>query len=222
MPDFKFKKIQMDKTLGDILKVTRKRKKISLTEAEEETKVREKYLEALEDGRYEALPGNVYALGFLSKYIDFLGLNNKNELMNRFRLERGESPMQSRLAPNRQLKEPLLFLTPKLMTILVIVLILAGVLGYIIYSVRSFTQPPNLQISSPSSEQVLKEDQVDIIGKTDAGITLLINGQAIIADGNGNFRQTVKLTPGLNTFEIKAINRLKKENIRQIKILAEF
>lgn len=222
MPDFKFKKIQMDKTLGDILKVTRKRKKISLTQAEEETKVREKYLEALEEGRYEALPGNVYALGFLSKYIDYLGLLNKSELMNRFRLERGESPMQSRLAPNRQLKEPLIFLTPRLMTILAIVLVSAGILGYIIYSVRSFTQPPNLEISSPSSEQVLKENQVDIIGKTDSGISLLINGQAVMLDGNGNFHQTVKLTPGLNTFEIKAINRLKKENIRQIKILAEF
>lgn len=222
MADFIRRKISANKTLGDILKAARKKKEIDLSLAEEETKVRLKYLEALEEGRYEALPGNVYALGFLLKYADFLGLENQDELVKRFKMERGESPYQSRLMPKRQLHEPWFYLTPRILTIIAVALVLAVVLGYIIYSVRTFTMPPNLEISSPSSEQILKEDTVDIVGKTDAGVTLMINNQAVLLDGNGNFTQQVKLNPGLNTFEIRAINRLKKESIKQVKILAQF
>lgn len=222
MSDFVRKKISAHKTLGDILKTARKKKEISLSQAEEETKVRLKYLESLEEGRYEALPGNVYALGFLTKYADFLGLENLDELANRFKMERGESPFQSRLMPRRRLREPWFYLTPKLLTVIGVVLVLMVVLGYIIYSVRTFTMPPNLEISSPSSEQILTKDTVDIIGKTDTGVALTINNQAVLLDGNGNFTQQVKLSPGLNTFEIRSVNRLKKESIKQVKILAQY
>ncbi|AKM82349.1 TPA: transcriptional regulator [Candidatus Berkelbacteria bacterium] len=224
LSDFKRRKISFEKNLGEILKSARKKKEITLDQAEEETKVRVKYLKALEEGRYEALPGNVYALGFLSKYVDFLELN-KEDLMRRFRLERGESQyddFHSKLMPERRIKEPLLYLTPKVVVVVSVILVLAGLLGYIIYSVRAFTTPPNLLVSSPSSEQVLTRSTVDIIGKTDEGVTLLINDQTVLLDDRGNFTQQVKLNPGLNTFEVKAISRLKKEKVVQVKILAQF
>jgi len=79
-----------------------------------------------------------------------------------------------------------------------------------------------LVIASPSSEEILKEDKVNIIGKTDTGVSLVINNQAVLIDDNGNFDQQVKLNSGLNTFEIRATNRLQKETVKQVKILAEF
>lgn len=221
LAEFKRRKINLEKSLGEILKSARRKKEITLERAEEETKVRVKYLKALEEGRFEALPGNVYALGFLSKYADFLELN-KDELMTRFRSERGETQYSAGLMPLRRIKEPLLYLSSKTLIVTVIVLVLAGILGYIIYSVRAFTLPPNLLISSPSAEQVLTQNTVDIIGKTDEGVTLMINDQTILLDGNGNFTQQVKLNAGLNVFEVKAISRLKKEKIVQVKILAQF
>lgn len=217
----KFKKNISQKSLGDVLKSARKKKEITLEQAEEETKVRVKYLRALEQGRYDGLPGNVYAIGFLSKYADFLELD-KEESIRRFRLERGESQYESKLMPERRIKEPLFFLTPKIIMVLAVTLALIGVLSYIVYSVRGVVAPPNLFISSPSADQVLTQDKVDIIGKTDEGITLLINNQNVLTDNNGNFTQQVKLNPGLNTFQVQAINHLKKETIKQIQILAQF
>ncbi len=82
--------------------------------------------------------------------------------------------------------------------------------------------PPNLEISSPSAEQIIGENQVEIIGKTDEGATLSINDQSVLLDDRGNFQQTVKLNPGLNVFEVKSINSLKKETIKEVKILAQF
>lgn len=191
-----------------------------MEDAETETKIRIKYLEALEEGRYDILPGNVYTQGFLIKYADYLDLS-KEKLLTQFKAERGDKEKVN-LVPERRIKERWFFITPKIMTIGFIVLFIVVVLGYIVYSVRNFTLPPNLLISQPSAEQILKEDKVNIIGKTDAGATLEINGQAVLLDGNGNFTQQVKLNSGLNTFEIKAINRLKKEKTIQVKILAEF
>lgn len=193
-----------------------------MEQVEEETKVRTKYLEALENERYDILPGNVYALGFLSKYLDFLELANKNELMTQFKMERSDIKNDEQILPTRQKMETKFSVTPKILTILAGILVFLTILGYIGYSVRAFTLPPNLEISSPSSEQIIKENQVNIVGKTDEGSTLMINNQSVLLDANGNFSQQVKLNPGLNTFEVKATNRLKKETIKEIKILAQF
>lgn len=220
MAEYSRKKVTT-KSVGDILKLARKRKNLSLEEVEEETKVRVRYLEALEESRYDILPATVYASGFLAKYADFLELK-KDDLMANFRLERGQDLYASKLMPERKIKEPLLTVTPKTIIIVSVVVALLLIVGYIIYSVRQFTLPPNLVISSPSSEEILKEEKVNIVGKTDEGATLQINNQAVMIDGTGNFTEQVKLSAGLNTFEVKATSRLKKETVKQIKILAEF
>jgi cytoskeletal protein RodZ len=220
MSEFKRRKLS-PKTLSEILKNARKKKELSLEQAEEETKVRARYLRALEEGHYDALPNNVYALGFLSKYADFLGLP-KEETLNLFKIERGEKRVFDKLAPQRNIKDSRFFITPKTFVVLGFTLVIAAIFGYIVYSVRVFTLPPNLVITSPSTEQVVKEDQVNIIGKTDEGSTLMINNQAVLTDDNGNFGQVVKLSPGLNSFEVRSISRSKKETIKNLKILAQY
>jgi len=221
MADFVRRKIPPAKSLADILRSRRKKKGLSLEEAEEETKIRSKYLEAFEESRFDVLPGNVYALGFLAKYAEFLGLE-KEPILSQFKLERGEEKDLGKLVPERRIRQAYFSITPRIIVIFAVVIVLAGIVGYIIYSVRQFTLPPNLEISSPNSEQVIKESTVDIVGKTDEGATLLINNQTVLIDDRGNFQQQVKLNPGLNTFELKATNRLKKETVKQVKILAEY
>jgi cytoskeletal protein RodZ len=66
--------------LGQMLREAREAKGISLVEAEEFTKIRRKYLQALEESDYEALPPNIYARGFLRNYATYLGLN-PNEVL---------------------------------------------------------------------------------------------------------------------------------------------
>lgn len=51
--------------LGSYLKQEREMKKISLEELHEETKIRQLYLEAIENGEFNVLPGEVYLKGFL-------------------------------------------------------------------------------------------------------------------------------------------------------------
>lgn len=218
--EFTHRKIKTPLTLGEILKSVRNKKNLTLEQVEEETKVRVRYLEALEEGRYEVLPSSVYAIGFLVKYAEFLGIN-KDHLIEKFSIERGKSYDHSKIMIERRIHEPLFSITPKFILVTGIVLALAGLLGYIFYNVHQFTSPPNLEISSPSIDQVFKEEKVEIVGKTDSDVTLMINGQNVPIDNLGNFHQEVKLHAGLNSFEIRSINGLKKENVKLIRVLAE-
>jgi hypothetical protein len=61
--------------IGEVLKRTRTRQKIDMRTVEEQTKVRTKYLRALENEEWDVLPGPAYAKGFLRTYASFLGLD---------------------------------------------------------------------------------------------------------------------------------------------------
>ncbi|MEP7287585.1 MAG: RodZ domain-containing protein [Chloroflexota bacterium] len=61
--------------LGDQLRKAREARHLSLDQAEKQTRIRVKYLEALEQGNYVGLPSAVQARGFLRNYARFLGLD---------------------------------------------------------------------------------------------------------------------------------------------------
>src|SRR5688572_25341645 len=48
--------------------------------------IRYNYLVAIEDGRYEDLPGQAYAIGFVRAYADYLGLDG-GEVVRRYKEE---------------------------------------------------------------------------------------------------------------------------------------
>jgi len=61
--------------IGRRLRAAREAKGITLEQAEEDTKIRRKYLLALEAGREADIPGEVYVKGFLRSYGNYLGLD---------------------------------------------------------------------------------------------------------------------------------------------------
>jgi cytoskeleton protein RodZ len=63
--------------IGSSLQQARVRQKLTLADAERATRIRGRYLEALEDERFELLPEPAYAKGFLRTYAEFLGLESQ-------------------------------------------------------------------------------------------------------------------------------------------------
>lgn len=76
--------------IGARLREARMRLKIDINEVETRTKIRAKYLRAMENEEWDLLPGEVYIRSFLRTYADFLGLDSR-ELLDEFR-RRYESP----------------------------------------------------------------------------------------------------------------------------------
>jgi cytoskeleton protein RodZ len=66
--------------IGATLREARMRAKIDINEVEARTKIRAKYLRAIENEEWDLLPGDVYARSFLRTYGDFLGLDTRQLL----------------------------------------------------------------------------------------------------------------------------------------------
>src|SRR6266513_560648 len=77
-------------TLPERLLAARERKGVDLYRAERDTKIRARYLGALERGEYRELPGDVYTKGFLRNYALYLGLD-ADEVVGQWRRERGDA-----------------------------------------------------------------------------------------------------------------------------------
>ncbi|HLI60206.1 MAG TPA: helix-turn-helix domain-containing protein [Solirubrobacteraceae bacterium] len=76
--------------IGSQLREARMRMRIDTGEVEQRTKIRAKYLRAMENEEWDLLPGEVYVRSFLRTYADFLGLDSR-ALLDEFR-RRYESP----------------------------------------------------------------------------------------------------------------------------------
>ncbi|HEX5376118.1 MAG TPA: helix-turn-helix domain-containing protein [Solirubrobacterales bacterium] len=67
----------MERRVGAILREARKRRRIELSEVEEATRIRLRYLQAIEAEDWDVLPGGVYNRGFIRTYASFLGLDGE-------------------------------------------------------------------------------------------------------------------------------------------------
>src|SRR6476660_269350 len=76
-------------SLPEGLYTARERQGVELYRAESDTKIRARYLAALERGDYKELPGAVYTKGFLRNYALYLGLD-PDEVLLQWRHERGD------------------------------------------------------------------------------------------------------------------------------------
>lgn len=77
--------------IGQRLRAARDSRGLSLLTAEEETKIRRKYLEALEAGRRDELPDEVYVKGYIRTYGNYLGLDGAALVGEYKRAQRGEA-----------------------------------------------------------------------------------------------------------------------------------
>ena len=73
--------------IGNSLREARVRQQLELSEVELATKIRGRYLRALEEESFDALPAQTYVKGFLRTYADYLGLDGQlyvDEFNSRF------------------------------------------------------------------------------------------------------------------------------------------
>ena len=79
--------------IGSSLREARLRQELDFPELEERTKIRPKYLRALEDERFDILPAPTYVKGFLRSYAEALGLDGQpfvDEYNSRFAVGSGD------------------------------------------------------------------------------------------------------------------------------------
>lgn len=84
--------VGVDDGVGATLRDTRNRRKIDLAEVEAATKIRVRYLRAIENEEWDLLPGDAYARGFVRTYATYLGLDAERLAEQLRRRGRGTGP----------------------------------------------------------------------------------------------------------------------------------
>lgn len=226
---FRRKKIRAEATLSQRLLAARQRLNLSIEEAEQATHVRAKYLIALEEGRFQDLPPDVYTLGFIGRYASLLGLEQaalcrefQGERLTAQRLGRAEVPAEvTPVRPRTSLAEPTFVLTPKFVWVAASLVFVLGIAGYVWYQVQGFVAAPELELAA-APEMIVSTPSIMIEGKTETQAELTINAEPIAIGPDGDFTQEVHLASGMNTIEIAARNRLNKETRKQIRVMATY
>jgi cytoskeleton protein RodZ len=119
--------------IGNSLREARLRRGTDLAQAELATKIRGKYLRALEDEQFELLPAQTYVKGFLRTYAEYLGLDGQlyvDEFNSRFVSGEEHEPRVRRSASrparrNRRSETAIVLVALGLIAVLTIVVISA-------------------------------------------------------------------------------------------------
>jgi hypothetical protein len=131
--------------IGSTLREARMRERIDISEVEAQTKIRAKYLRAIENEEWDLLPGPIYARSFLRTYGDFLGLDSRmliDEFKRRYERPTDHEPRPSTSIARERERRRRGPRIPQWAPIALVVLVILGVL----YAVGSATQS-----NSPSS-----------------------------------------------------------------------
>ena len=128
--------------LGARFREAREARGLTIAEAAAETRILARYLQALEDGDFEQLPGDVYARGFIRNYAQFLDLP-ADELIQVYRRERGAPTEKIRVVPAAVPPRTRSCLLPSAFFTFFSILVLLGVL-YWIANLAGLTRLPEI------------------------------------------------------------------------------
>jgi cytoskeletal protein RodZ len=208
-------------TLGEQLRAQRERKGITLEQAAADTRIREKFLKALEDGDYPSLPGAVYTRGFLRNYSDYLDLQT-DELVVLYQQERGGGPPEPTAKRSFKPYRPVVhqsFIFRPVVFVPVLVLAFVGLfLGYMYYQFTTFATLPKLDIIDPATDGLTATSELIVRGATVPGgrVTITVFPGRDFLDfhsgDDGTFGTTVSLSPGSNHVVVEVTDAAGKTN----------
>ncbi len=206
-----------DQTLAEILKRRRESLEISLTDAEQATRIRGQYIEAIEAGDYATLHDDVYARGYVKNYADYLGLDTKPilKLYDSERAGQREMQRQSRRRGDstqlgiKPIKPRRWIITPRSFVALSVIVLLGAVVAYIAWQVITLSRPPRLILNYDEPRNVTTNYGY-VSGQVEGGADLFINNSPVLVAADGTFRERITLVDGRNDITLSARNRLGK------------
>lgn len=209
------------RTVGDILKDERLAHRISLIDLAKRTRIRQEYLEALESNLFENLPAATFVKGYIRNYARLFDFDPQPVLAI-LRRDYKESS-KGKLVP-REFLSPILKKRsrnrPFRLVVLAISLMFATILIYIFFQWRQTQLPPELIVVSPQQLEKVGPTMI-VSGKTDLNARLIVNGQPVAIQQNGDFKyEIIFQSEGLKSVEVQAIDDHERSTtvMRQVQV----
>jgi cytoskeletal protein RodZ len=203
-------------SLPERLYAARERKGVDLYRAERDTKIRARYLGALERGDYKDLPGAVYTKGFLRNYALYLGLD-PDDVLEHWRRERGDArdvtPVITVPRPIAAPRQGLTF-SPGVVVVALLTVVVLAFGAYLGIQVLRFAKPPTISVTDPSPTVIDVDESTSsytLRGTTLAGGTVSIatpgrDPYQVTAGPDGTWSADVDLRRGRNQFDVTALD----------------
>ncbi len=218
---FKKKRIISGRSLGEDLARERKKLNLTLSVVERKIGVGEGYLEAMESGEWKIIPGEVYAKNWLKKYVIFLGLNWQS-VKKKYDREVGNKNFWPQTQKQKfGISQKRLLVFPKIIRNALIGLVVLIIVLYLSFQIYSLLRPPILEIIYPPHGLELSNRNFKLLGKSESGAVVSINGNPVPIDKDGWFKIDINLNKGLNEIKIQAKKSYGRENEKQISVVVK-
>lgn len=211
--------------MGEQLAVARKRQHIGLKAASQRLGIKEEYLRYLEEGNYQKLPGEIYAKNFLKAYCQFLELDAAKHLQ----LYQQERSVHQKLGQCQEESTRLvarvsrrqLVITPEILRRGLGVLVIVICLVYLGLEIKKIVTPPWLVIDQPVNNLRTADYFLEVKGTVEKEANLLINGQEVMANSDGQFAKKIDLQTGVNIINFSASKKHSQANVVSRQVMVE-
>lgn len=194
------------RTAGQILKEAREKGEKSLEHIARETRIKEKFLSALENADYSVLPNFSIAQGFARNYAQAVEVNPKIVTA----LLRRDFPQRKQVLQRHEASfSKRSFWTPRTTFVFTIAATLLVLGFYLARQYALFVGAPPLEVS----KLIIGDNKILVIGKTVPTATIQVNGRGILVDESGAFSTEIDKPDAGGAVEIKAISRGGKETV---------
>lgn len=181
-------------TTGEIIQRERKNKNLTVEDIEKKTRIRKKYLTAIENNDWTSFPSKMYIIGTLKTYARFLDLDEQ-KIIAFFRREY-EKKEEIRFKE----RVPKHYLTPQTKRLfkLISFIISTFFVLYFSYQLILYFAPPYVTIIKPTTTVFRHIDKVELVGKTEKDAIVTVNGERTFLNKDAIFKIQIPLTKKKN------------------------
>lgn len=215
--------VTQTKTVGELLQLEREKRRMSRTELAQTIRVREQFLAALEENRFQDLPAAIFVKGYVKSYARVLGFDAE-PMLALLRRDFQESAKGKLIAQD--------FLKPSVRkggSTSPVRLATSGVIGvflvlflYIGWRWYGFISPPHIEVFEPIEDSVVSS-QVLVRGLSEIETIVTVNSQPVPVGADGSFEVQITLpTEGISTITVEAKDKQAKTSSVQRTVFVRF
>lgn len=188
-------------SVGEVFRREREKLRLTIPQVEKATKIRGKYLTALESNNWDVFESKVYISGVIKNYARYLKIDiRKAQAYFRRDYERKEI---TKFKKNDVEK----YITPqtKKVAISFFVGIFLIFFTYFAYQLFIFLSPPKVMITSPTQKVFRNVEKITVKGKTEKEASITIFGERVFPNKDGEFSYEFPVKKGKNELIIDVI-----------------
>ena len=162
--------------VGDILKAEREKQKLSIKDIESGTNIRSLYITAIEENKFDVLPGEVYLKGFLRSYANFLNIDS-DYLLQVYKEQKGELDSEDEVTEEKESIKPKKKVRKGRVTILlaIVLLFLTAIIYYVMNNdsnSASNAKINNEPVAKVSSKAIVKNEGTKPVNEVNKKLSL--------------------------------------------------